>query len=445
MFEQLKNKVDMLVNDQHMNEVVRGTLIAFILKVVGAGLAFGFNIILARKLGAEGSGIYFLALSLTTACTVIGMFGLGTSSIKYIASFSLKGQINDVQYVSVLALKFAVLFLSIISVTLFVFSDFLSLFLFSKPELSIPLRWMALAILPFGILQLFAEQLRGVRQIKKSTSLQGVVFPVINILGLLLLVDQFAILGSIFSFLMASILTVIVAFYYWRSCFPSTDIKKSIRICELLESGRLNFIGDLATRIIIPWLPFFLLGIWGTTQDVGVFGVANRTAMLTSFVLFAFNSITAPKFAALFHERDMQGLDRIAKQTTLMMMVIVTPLIFLMVYFADFIMAIFGSEFHQGALLLMVLLVGQFVNVFCGSVGYLLTMTGNESLYQRVTLFSMVVMFLISVSIIPVYGAIGAAFAVSTTIIIQNMLFAYLSYYRLGVSTLWFLKWKVNE
>ncbi|NQU08001.1 MAG: hypothetical protein HQ583_05525, partial [Candidatus Abyssubacteria bacterium] len=44
--------------DGHMLEVVNGASVALVLKVLGAGLAFGFNILLARMFGAEGAGIY---------------------------------------------------------------------------------------------------------------------------------------------------------------------------------------------------------------------------------------------------------------------------------------------------------------------------------------------------------------------------------------------------
>ena len=41
--------------DHHIREVLRGASIALVLRVAGAGLAFGFTILLARMLGAEGA------------------------------------------------------------------------------------------------------------------------------------------------------------------------------------------------------------------------------------------------------------------------------------------------------------------------------------------------------------------------------------------------------
>lgn len=52
--------------DSHVLEVLRGAGLAFLLRGVGAGLAFLLNVAIGRMLGAEGTGVYFLALSVTS-------------------------------------------------------------------------------------------------------------------------------------------------------------------------------------------------------------------------------------------------------------------------------------------------------------------------------------------------------------------------------------------
>ena len=52
--------------DDTLRDILRGSSIVFVLKVAGAGLAFAFNIVLARLLGAEGTGAYFLSLTVLT-------------------------------------------------------------------------------------------------------------------------------------------------------------------------------------------------------------------------------------------------------------------------------------------------------------------------------------------------------------------------------------------
>jgi hypothetical protein len=41
----------------HMQEIIKGAGIAFLLKIFGSMLSFGFNLALARFFGAEGAGL----------------------------------------------------------------------------------------------------------------------------------------------------------------------------------------------------------------------------------------------------------------------------------------------------------------------------------------------------------------------------------------------------
>ncbi len=68
--------------DEHMQEVIRGTGVAFFFKLIAAGLSFGFNVLLARLFGAEGAGIYFLALTVVTIGITVGKFGLEKYNIE---------------------------------------------------------------------------------------------------------------------------------------------------------------------------------------------------------------------------------------------------------------------------------------------------------------------------------------------------------------------------
>ncbi|MCB1766323.1 MAG: hypothetical protein KDJ22_09715, partial [Candidatus Competibacteraceae bacterium] len=52
--------------DGHLRELLRGASTAASLKFLAALAAFGLNLLIARMLGPEGSGIYYLAFTLVT-------------------------------------------------------------------------------------------------------------------------------------------------------------------------------------------------------------------------------------------------------------------------------------------------------------------------------------------------------------------------------------------
>jgi O-antigen/teichoic acid export membrane protein len=118
------------------------------------------------------------------------------------------------------------------------------------------------------------------------------------------------------------------------------------------------------------------------------------------------------------------------------MLLAAAPVVTLMVCFPHWLMWLFGDEFVAGAPLLRILAIGQFINVATGSVGYLLMMTGHEKDMRNSLLVVAPCSILLSLWLIPLYGATGAAVATALAIAGQNLLAVFWVRRRLGFNTL---------
>jgi O-antigen/teichoic acid export membrane protein len=180
----------------------------------------------------------------------------------------------------------------------------------------------------------------------------------------------------------------------------------------------------------------FLLGIWGTNAEVGIFGVAYRTAMVTGYILIAVNSIAAPKFASLYKQGDMAALGSVARNSAKLMTLAASPILLLFVLFPGWVMRLFGPQFVEGAAVLIILALGQFVNVATGSVGYLLMMSGHERLMRNNIVCIAILNVVMCLLLIPWAGAIGAAIATAISLSAMNLVSVVLVYGRLSILTL---------
>jgi O-antigen/teichoic acid export membrane protein len=188
--------------------------------------------------------------------------------------------------------------------------------------------------------------------------------------------------------------------------------------------------------MFILWAPTIFLGVWESNENIGIYSAANRTAMLTSFVLVAVNSIAAPKFAALYQEGDIDALGSLARNSTKIMVLLASPALLLFFMLPEWVLAIFGQEFKQGSTVLIILALGQFINVVTGSVGYLLMMSGYERLMRNVLFVCMFISIILNILLIPNYGIIGGALAAALVISIQNLIAMTLVYKKLKILTL---------
>jgi O-antigen/teichoic acid export membrane protein len=97
------------------------------------------------------------------------------------------------------------------------------------------------------------------------------------------------------------------------------------------------------------------------------------------------------------------------------------PLAFVVIAFAVPLMRIFGEAFVAGWPVLVIGAVGQVVNCGVGSVGYLLLMSGNQKRLMRVQFVMVAVSLLMNITLIPVFGVIGAALASAVVNVAGNV------------------------
>ena len=97
-------------------------------------------------------------------------------------------------------------------------------------------------------------------------------------------------------------------------------------------------------------------------------------------------------------------------------------MLILIIVFGDYILHIFGEEFITGYTVLVILCIGQFINVATGSVGQILAMTNREKLLRKCVVYGTVINLLLNIVLVPNYGMIGAAIATSIAWTITNVM-----------------------
>ena len=172
----------------------------------------------------------------------------------------------------------------------------------------------------------------------------------------------------------------------------------------------------------MQWSGILIAGAMLPAEDVALLTAAQRTAMLTSFVLMVVNMVVAPRYARLWKEGNIERIQYLAKWSTRGMIAMVLPVIAVMMIWPEKVMGLFGEGFEEAAIPLMILAVGQFVNVATGSVGYLLNMSGHEKEYKIITTMAAIVTLLLVLSLTFYFGMLGSAIATSFGVVLQNLL-----------------------
>ncbi|GER04481.1 hypothetical protein JCM17846_21630 [Iodidimonas nitroreducens] len=76
--------------DDHFRDILSGAAITFGLKIMGMGLMFAFNVLVARLLGVANTGLFFLALTLLQMAATVALWGLDNATLRFISGFAAK-------------------------------------------------------------------------------------------------------------------------------------------------------------------------------------------------------------------------------------------------------------------------------------------------------------------------------------------------------------------
>ncbi|MFW6012084.1 MAG: oligosaccharide flippase family protein [bacterium] len=408
--------------DPHSQELFRGASVALILRVAGAALTFLLSLVLARTLGAQGAGIYFLAYGVVTIVSVGARLGLGGSLVRFTSAGATANEWSALNGLARRALTLGSLAAGVATVLLLFGAPWLAEEAFDEPQLTAPLRIMVLAILPFVLLNLLGQLLRGRKRIAQSLAVMAALPPAVTCVGVLVLAPTAGTQGAAAAYVIATVLTLALAGWWWHSASPRrTGPPGTFPLRTLLASSMPLFWHSLLS-IVIDRSPGLFLGLFATASEVGILEVANRTALLVSFILLAVNSIAGPKFAELYSSGDIDALVRTARRSALLSAAAALPLVLVFVTVPEAVLSLFGERFTAGASILVILTLGQLFNAGTGSVAVLLVMSGNERAMRNVTLASLLVGVILYLGLIPLWGMHGAAVACALTVAFQNLM-----------------------
>lgn len=421
----------------HAGEALRGTVLGFALRVCGLGLGVVFNVALARALGVEGAGVYFLAFTFQTLASGLGRIGLDQTLLRFAAARHHGGRAEELRGLYRRGIALGTIGSAATAALLFLAAPWLAAALFGNPALVTPLRWMALAVVPFSLLNLHAELLKAVDRLVAATLVQAVGVPLLSLvlLGLAMTLEPGP-AGAALIYAVACASVALWAFgLWWRVAPDGGHDRPGVAIGELLVAS-LPLFWVTAMQLVLGWADNLLLGVWTDSATVGAYHVAKRTALLTAFIIVAVNSAVGPKFAALHAAgRDVE-LAGLARRTAQMMLLYATPLCALFLLWPDAVLHLFGSGFAAAAWPLRILAIAQFLVMVSGPAMLLLIMSGTGTAVRNAMILAAALNVSLNVILIPLLGAVGAALAHAGSALLLTALLVTAARRRLGISTL---------
>lgn len=443
MIQLIKEKVKGL--DEHTIEVVKKSLASGFVKMSGVLVALFISIYLGRTIGAEGLGIIDLANRIVVIALVFTVFGMDRVLVKNLAIAYHDNNFKAVSDYLGTSTRINGVFATAIAILLFYCASYISDELLYMPKLAEPLKIAAVMVIPQTFSRIFASALNGFGKIWQSNLVNETLSSWVVGIGLIAIsfasieidVVDVAVLYAI-----ARIVVLSIIFLYWKRLYHAKGVF-SWRLSQVLKSASVLFLVS-GTSVIATNVDSIMLGWLTDATEVGVYSVALKLATFMVFFLHVTNSAISPKLATLFAKNRKNEMQVMVHRVTLGLMLVAVLFILIFILGGPYLLTFWGSiKFQEAYWVLIILCMGQFINISTGCAGMLLIMCGFEKLQGYISFNSVLINIILNYFFIKFYGAQGAAIATSVTIALENTIKVFLARKYVGISTIPFLKMKI--
>lgn len=151
-----------------------------------------------------------------------------------------------------------------------------------------------------------------------------------------------------------------------------------------------------------------------------------------TFALVSATAVLAPLIVEYYQKQDIDELNKIMQSSIKLtsMMTLLLGIVVLVIYY---VFIHFQGGYQSSENILYILLLSNIFNAFCGPVGYVLNMTGNQKQSLSISSQALILNLCLDLLLVPKYGSIGAAMGTLVSTVYWNSRMAHYSRIHLGI------------
>jgi O-antigen/teichoic acid export membrane protein len=383
------------------------------IRIAGMGCSFVVGVLLARGMGAEGYGIYGVAMSIIALLTVPTEFGMPQLLTREVATAHAHRRWGMLRGV----LQWAGQTSFVISLVILI--GVVAWLLLSGQGIQSSLgRTLMLGMVLVPLVAFVSQRsaaLRGMQQIVSGQLPDVLLRPATHAALAVVFVAAVPLTPAMSMGLgvFAAAVALVVAETMLRRALPS-EVRKAPpeKHAKVWWCSAIPMAMTEGMRMLQGHMLLLMLGWLVPMAEVGIFRMASSVMQLVAMPVSLLNIVSMPIVARLYASGDLSRLQRmlplVALGMTMGMLVLTLPFI---VGGETLLAAVFGKQFAAGNLVLLVLCLAMLPNALFGAVAILLTMAGHQAQVTKASLLSVVILFVVAWPLIAFYGAIGAAIA----------------------------------
>ncbi len=407
-------------------KIVYKVIVIFIIKFTSFIFLYPLAILVSRSLGAQGYGVYGIVTSGAALLMVLATIGSDHMLVKNIACRYEKGNSPINKPISVTVT------LSAITTLIIIMALIISYFLTADEV------WLyILLLIPLMMVRkILISITRGMDRSVQAKFSEDIVQPVVCLLIVSVSYSFWKvelwviILALAFSYLVACIYSAYCLRDQWHLLFSKFNFDEA-KYWTILA---VPFLGMAISNSIMTYADRVMLALLHTYSEAGIYLVAARNASLVMVCFGCMQYIMNPKVASI-DSQDNKEVQSIALLHVSLLVFFGTISASVLCFFSDFILSLFGEEFGDAKMAMIVLIAFYYIMFFGGAPVQYLFMIGYEKIGIKIILTTLFVNLCLNALLIPNFGAVGAATATGVSLIFKTIVGRIIFFRKTGVYT----------
>lgn len=409
---------------------IRGSSLLLLGRMIALFINFVAQVLIVRYLSKNDFGAFAYAVSVVSMLSSVGLLGVHKAVHRYLPIYLERkdwaGSMGTIVLVltSTLALGIAIIALT------FGLRGFLQENVVTNPQ-SVGLLLILITLVPLqgfdSIFQGMCAVFASPRAIFFRRHILGPVLKLAAVITVLVTEGNVELLAT--GFLVAGIVGVAAYVLLLRrvirsSVMPEWDGNLRLRIpFREVYTYCLPLITSDLLLILRTTVAVIVLESFRGTDDVAEFQAVYPVAALNLLIMQSLRFLYTPFASRLFARQDTAGINELYSQTTAWITTITFPIFAVCVFLPEPITAaLFGTRYSDASSVLAILAVGFYFNSAMGLNLYTLNVFARVGFVAAVNTIVAALALVLFFTLIPSYGALGAAIATTTTMIAYNVL-----------------------
>ena len=420
------------------NFLIKNSLKVLLLRASGIVLMFLLSLFLTNSFSAEIVGQYDFVRSFLMILSGASLLGTNQAIIYYSGILTSKKSFGSIKSIY-FKMNFLILIAcAILYAPLLVIDKEVINQIFNKQGAYELVSLSLQGLVFYSITMLNIDTIRALKHTLISEGFRNIFrympFFIFSIILYIIDSPEDLVLWFIYSFVVIFVIsTAVVYFFLFKKNFPKS-LTHNFSSTEILRTSYPMALSAIS-YFLMQSTDVLFISAYDTFESVAYYSIAVKLATVTALALISVNIVIAPKIASIYNDKNFSQLKLILKKATRINVVISLPIIILLLFFSEYVLSTFGSNYILAKNALWILLIAQFFNSITGPSALYLNMTGRQKKLNVILVISLLINVVLNIILVPDFGMLGAAISTTTSFVISKILASALVFYLDNVKT----------